>query len=210
MPVIGITGGVATGKSTVAALFRERGAVVFSADEAAREVVQLGSPILRTIAEAFGPQYLLPSGELDRAKMGALVFSDPEARGRLESITHPAILQLLQEQIAEARRTQPGALITVEAPLLYEAGMDDWFDKVVVVAAPEETQLARLLARTGMTEEEARRRIASQMPLGEKEARADYVVHNDGDRAAAANQVDGILESLAASVVSQVDSSQPR
>jgi dephospho-CoA kinase len=196
MPVIGITGGLATGKSTVAALFRERGAVVFSADEAAREVVQPGSAVLQAIAETFGPQYLLPSGELDRSAMGALVFSDPEALRRLESITHPAIQQRLREQVDKAKRSNPEAVIAVEVPLLYEAGMEEWFDKVVVVKASEETQLARLMNRNALSEREARRRIASQMPLAEKVGRADIVVHNDGDAAVTASQVGRIMAAL--------------
>jgi dephospho-CoA kinase len=196
MPIIGITGGLATGKSTVAALFRERGAVVLSADEAAREVVRPGSPVLRSIEEAFGQKYVLPSGELDRAKMGALVFSDPDARIRLEALTHPAILERLRNQVEEVQRSDPYALVIVEAPLLYEAGMEDWFDKVVVVVADEKTQIARLMQRDGMTEDEARRRIAAQMPLAEKIAKADHVVHNDSGLDTLDSAVDRILHSL--------------
>jgi dephospho-CoA kinase len=190
MPAIGITGGLATGKSLVAGLLRERGAVTFSADEAARAVVAPGSPILRRIAATFGPEYLLPDGSLDRAKLGARVFDDPDARHTLESLTHPPILEHLRSQMDAARRAgPPDAVIAVEVPLLFEAGMEDWFDKVVVVACSERAQVARLAARDGLSAEEARRRIAAQMPLAEKIARADYVVWNEAAKEEIRSQV---------------------
>jgi len=193
MPTIGITGGVATGKSAVAALFHRKGAVVFSADEAARDVLAPGSPALQQVVETFGPDYLLPDGRLDRARLGARVFSDPAARRALEAITHPRILALLRAQIEATRQQDPDALIIVEAPLLYEAGMAGWFDRIVVVAASEPTQIERLRARDGLTEEEARRRIAAQMPLAEKIARADDVIWNEGALADLESPVEAIL-----------------
>ena len=189
MPVIGITGGIATGKSLVAASFRKQGAVVFSADEAAREVVRPGSLALQQIADAFGPGFLHPDGSLDRAALGRLIFASPEARHRLDQITHPPILERLRSQIQEAQAQPPAlsslsthairTLIAVETPLLYEAGMENWFDHIVVVAVPEATQIARLCQRDRCSPEEARLRIAAQMPLAEKLARADYVLWNN-------------------------------
>jgi dephospho-CoA kinase len=192
MPLIGITGGLATGKSTVTDLFRKHGALVLSADEAARAVSTPGSPVLDKIAEAFGPQFIRADGDLDRAALGAHVFSHPEARHTLDQITHPAILRLLQEQIARARESQPEAVIAVEVPLLYEARMEDWFDEVIVVAIPEDLQMERLCHRSGLTPEEARVRIAAQMPLAEKTARADTILWNTGSIEETARQVDDV------------------
>ena len=181
MPLIGITGGIGTGKSTAAEIFRELGAVTFSADEAAREVLKPGSEGLTEVIAAFGPQVIGPDGALDRARLAEIVFADSDARDRLEKITHPRILKRLRAQIDRSRqRNPPGAVIAVEAPLLFEAGMEDWFDHIVVVTAPEDTQIARLRARSNLTEDEARARIRAQMPLTEKAGRAHHVIGNDG------------------------------
>jgi len=195
---IGITGGVATGKSTVATLFRKRGATVFSADEAAREVVQPGSSALDAIAKAFGREILLPDGPLDRAALGRRVFADPEARATLERITHPLILERLRAQIDSARAALgPDATIAVEVPLLYEAGMEDWFDHVIVVACAPAVQMERLRARSGLSEEEAQRQIAAQLPLDEKVRRAHITIWNDGNEADLANAVESVWNRLA-------------
>ncbi len=182
MLTIGITGGVATGKSTVATLFRQHGATVLSADEAAREVTAPGSPVLAQIASAsaFGHEYILPDGSLDRAALGQRVFSKSEDRAALEAITHPAILQRLHEQIEAARAVlPPNSVIAVEVPLLYEAGMESWFDRVVVAACSEPVQLSRLQSRGNLSEEEARLRTGTQMPLAEKISRAHYTLWNN-------------------------------
>src|SRR5947208_267221 len=145
MPLIGLTGGVATGKSTVAEMLRKRGAVVISADEAARRVVEPGAPTLQEVSERFGSQYLREDGSLDRARLAERVFNDPSARKELESITHPAIRRLVSEQIAYARaNTPPETVIVVEVPLLYEVGMEGEFDAVVVVGSSEESSIRRM------------------------------------------------------------------
>ncbi len=186
MPVIGITGGLATGKSLITDLFRAQGATTFSADEAARAVVLPGSPALEAIVAAFGPEMLQPDGSLDRAALGRRIFADADARARLNAIVHPPTLRLLRAQIEAARQTlPPDAILAVEVPLLYETQMEDWFDGIVVVSAAEETQIARLRARNGLDEAEARRRLAAQWPLAEKVARADFVLENNGSRAEA-------------------------
>jgi dephospho-CoA kinase len=190
MLVVGITGGIGTGKSTVTALFRQCGAATYSADEAAREVVVPGSLGLAEITSAFGTEVLLPDGHLNRRRLGEIVFSDPDARRRLEAITHPRIRERMREWITQTQKASPpDAVLLLEVPLLYEGGLETWFDRVVVVTAPESSQISRLLAREGMTEEQARRRIAAQMPLSEKEARADLVLPNDGDLDALSNRV---------------------
>lgn len=192
--VIGITGGPATGKSTVTGLFRHYGAVTFSADEASRAVTGPGSPALRCIAAEFGGEYFRPDGSLDRHRLGALVFGDAGARRRLEALTHPYILRLLRSQIEAVREDYPhDTTVAVEMPLLFEAGLEGWFDSVVVVAASEETQVRRLQERDGLDETDARRRLAAQMPLQAKTARANHVIWNDGRPAEAASQVRQIL-----------------
>lgn len=197
MPSIGITGGLATGKSMVASLFRELGAIVFSADEIAREVLAPGTPALQEIVVRFGPEMLRPDGTLDRARLGALIFANPEARRALEAITHPRILALMKERIQSAlNKHGRDALIAAEVPLLYEVGMEDWFDAILVVAASEQTQIDRLRVRDGLSEAEARQRIACQMPLTEKIARADYVVWNEGDQKQLAEKVKAVWREL--------------
>src|SRR5436190_4311319 len=133
MPVIGITGGIATGKSTVAKMFAELGATVFSADEAARAVTSPASPALQEIARTFGPEFIQADGSLDRSALGYHVFHDPAARQKLEAITHPRIRELLRQHIDGALSAKPDAVVAVEVPLLYEGDMQDWFDAVVVV-----------------------------------------------------------------------------
>lgn len=182
MPTIGVTGGIATGKSTVTALMRQLGAVVFSADEVAREVLAPGRPELAQVVERFGGTVLRPDGSLDRKALGDIVFGDPGARADLENLTHPPILDALRRRVAEAiRRHGPKKLVVVEVPLLYEAGMEDWFDEVVVVSASETSQVERIRRRDGLDHHEALARVRAQMPLAEKVRRADVVIVNDGD-----------------------------
>lgn len=193
--VIGITGGLATGKSAVTRLFRARGITVFSADEAARAI--LTEPVRKSIAEAFGPEVLRPDGSLDRARLGALVFADPEARERLNHLTHPPILRLLRAQIESAcKDLPPGSIVAVEVPLLYEIELSGWFDSVLVVSASESVQRTRLQSRNRLDSEEANRRIRAQWPLQEKEARADYVITNNGTCAELERAVDALIVRL--------------
>ena len=181
MPVVGLTGGIATGKSAVAGELQRLGAVVLSADAAAREVTAPGGPAMPGIVARYGSDVLRPDGSLDRAALAARVFADVEERRALEELTHPHILRLLRERIDAALHAQPDAIVVVEAPLLYEAGMRPWFDVVVVVAASEETQVSRLCRLRDMSHEEALARIRAQWPLPEKVADADYTVWNDDD-----------------------------
>lgn len=186
--VLGITGGIACGKSTVTALFGKLGAVVVSADQLAREAVVPGSATLQALTERFGRSILLPDGTLDRAALAARVFSDPQARADLNRITHPAIAALAEERLATLRDRRP-SLVVYEAPLLFEAGAERRVDAVLVVSAGEEQQMARLMARDGLSEGEARARIAAQLPLAEKVRRVDFVIDNSGPEEATARQV---------------------
>ncbi len=177
MRVVGLTGGIATGKSTFAAALRALGVPVVDADALARAVVAPGAPALREIARAFGPDVLDATGELDRKKLGAIVFADPEARRRLEAITHPAIRQAM---LAETARLAAAGhdLAFYDTPLLYEVGLDAVLDCVVVVWAPRDVQRARVVRRDGVSPADADARLAAQLPIDEKAARADFVVDN--------------------------------
>ena len=174
--MIGLTGGIGSGKSTVAGMFRELGADMIDADELAREVVARRQPALREIATAFGQAVLLPDGSLDRPKLASIVFQDEAARATLNAITHPRIRERMRTEV-EARRDHPGLLV-LDIPLLFESDPHEEVEAVVVVWVDRLTQLRRLVERDGFTLEEAGRRIAAQMPLDEKRARADHVIDN--------------------------------
>jgi dephospho-CoA kinase len=186
--LIGLTGGVATGKSTVARLLAARGAVIVDADQLAREAVEPGSPALAEIAAEFGPAALRPDGALDRPAVAALVFADAGRRRRLEAITHPRIQALMADRIVAALGTQ-SPLVVADIPLLYENGRDAMFEGVMVVWCDRATQLARLVTRDGLDPAEAERRLAAQMPADEKRARATWVIDNNGSEADTAAQV---------------------
>lgn len=179
MRIIGLTGGIASGKSTVASLFEKLGAPVVDADQLAREVVQPGGEALEKIAEAFGRGVLNPDGTLNRAALGEIVFADPEARRTLEGITHPAIKKLAQEKLARLKEAGVETAFYV-APLLIEAGAVSRVNEVWVVYLDRETQVARLMARDGLSREAALARIASQMPMEEKKRHARVVIDNRG------------------------------
>jgi len=176
---VGLTGGIASGKSTVAAMLAELGAVVIDADALAREVVARGTPGLTAVVDEFGDELLGPDGELDRPGMGRLVFNDDRARKRLEAIVHPLVL----ERIVELEgHTPPGAVVVHDIPLLAESGRADTFDAVVVVDAPPELQVERMTGDRGWSEEDARSRIRSQASRTDRLAIATHVIENTGTR----------------------------
>ena len=181
--VIGLTGGIASGKSTVGKIFTSLGVTVIDADQLSRDAVAPGTSGLAELVGLFGAEYLTPEGILDRAKLGVLVFREPSARKALEAITHPRIRQLYEERVQEARNTTT-PYILYEAALLVELGLYAGMDKLIVVAANPELQTTRVMKRNGITEEEARSRIASQYPLAKKLDVADYVIFNDNNREA--------------------------
>ncbi len=197
LKVFGLTGGIGSGKSTVAALLRERGVPVVDADELAREAVAPGSDGLAQVVDAFGGELLGPDGALDRKQLAARVFSDEAARKRLNGITHPIVRRLSQERFA-ALGEAGVPLAAYDVPLLFEVGLDAVLRPVVLVAVSESTQVERVLSRGGLTEDEARARIAAQLPLAAKKERADHVLHNDGTLAELAAQVDALLPLLRA------------
>lgn len=177
--VIGLTGGIATGKSSVARFFEEQGAPVIDADMLSREAVSPGSRALKSIETEFGPGILLPDGGLDRKRLGRLVFADAAKRRWLEEIIHPEIKRLAEERIALAAKSGYRVLFYV-APLLIESGVSDRVDEIWVVTVRPEVQLARLMARDSLGREEAGRIISSQMPLAEKESHGRVVIDNSG------------------------------
>lgn len=190
MRVLGLTGGIGSGKSMVARLFAQLGAVVIDADQLAREVVEPGQPALQEIAATFGPDMILPDGRLDRPRLGGIIFADPGKRARLDAITHPRIRTRMDELI-KLRRSGTGVLI-VDIPLLYENQRTDSVEKVIVVWVDPQTQLARIRQRDGLSDEAARQRITAQMPLDAKRARADHVIDNRGSRDETLRQVEAI------------------
>jgi len=193
--VVGLTGGIATGKSTVGELLRARGVPVIDADVVARQVVAAGEPALAAIVERFGEEVLDTQGELDRAAMRARIARDPEARKGLEAITHPAILQSIADQLSElAAGGVP--LAVVEAALMVETGSYRMYGDLVVVTTDASVQLHRVMARDEMTEEGARALIATQLPLADKEAVATHLIRNTGTLEALEARVDEVLASL--------------
>jgi dephospho-CoA kinase len=178
--LVGLTGGIASGKSVVAARFAEHGAVVVDADQIARQVVEPGTPALARIAEEFGPDVIAPDGTLDRAALGAQVFADAHKLATLNGITHPAIRELSRRRFAEAAEADPDAIVVYDVPLLTDARAKDEFDIVVVVSAPEAERIERMVSLRGMSVEEATRRIRSQVPEERRRALADIIVESGG------------------------------
>jgi dephospho-CoA kinase len=195
MRLVGLTGGIATGKSTFAGALRELGVPVVDADRLAREAVRRGGPVLEAIVREFGPQALGADGELDRKRMADLVFADAGARARLEAIVHPAVRAELQRETAGLAAAGHD-LAFYDVPLLYERGRELEFECVVLVFAPPEAQRARLAARDGFSPAEAEARLAAQMPIEAKARRADVVVVNDGDLAALRAKAAPLLRDL--------------
>ena len=192
MHLFGLTGGIASGKSAVAARVRERGVPVIDADELAREAVAPGTTGLDAIVERFGRDVLLENGSLDRKKLAAIVFGDEEKRKALNAIVHPHVTTLTFKE-ASRLRDEGEALACYEAALIVENGVAAAFRPLVVVSAPEELQVARAIARDGSTPEEARARIRAQMPLAEKVAVADFVIENTGSLDELARRTDEVL-----------------
>jgi dephospho-CoA kinase len=183
---IGLTGGIGSGKSTVAALLAERGALVVDADRIARQVVEPGTPGLAAVVAEFGEEVLAPDGSLDRPALASVVFADPAARARLDAVVHP----LVRARSAEVVATAPAdAVVVNDVPLLVETGQAGSYDLVLVVEADPATRVQRLVAR-GLTADDARARIASQATDEQRRAVADVVLRNDGDRAELAAQVE--------------------
>ena len=195
MVVFGLTGGIASGKSTVAKRIRARGIPVIDADVLAREVVARGTDGFEAIVTAFGEQVVGPDGELDRKKLGATVFADANARKILNGIVHPRIFARSSDRIRELG-AEGRAVVCYEAALLVENGMSEAFRPLVVVAVPLTVQVDRVMSRDGLNRVEAMARIAAQLPLAEKVAMADYVVDNSGTLSELEMRTDGVIDAI--------------
>ena len=196
MILIGLTGSVATGKSTVAKMFKKCGAIVIDADELAREVVQPGKPAWREIVRTFGRRILNLDRTIDRHALGAIVFHDKKKLRHLERIIHPRVAREQIRLTKQAAKNDPKAVVIYDVPLLFEAGIDKRVDKTVVVADTRKTQIMRLKNRNGLTRAEALRRIRSQMPLAMKRLRADYILDGTKNRASLSRDISRLFEDL--------------
>jgi dephospho-CoA kinase len=196
--LVGLTGGIATGKSTVSEILRQLGCEIIDADRLARDVVEPKQPAWKQIVAEFGGGIVTAEGALDRKKLGAIVFADPERRKRLEAITHPAIRARFQARLDELAAQGFAGIVVFDAPVMIESGNYKNMDRLVVVVTDDATQAARLQERDGTDEAEGRRKIASQMPLAEKAKLADYVIDNSGDREATAAEVRRVFAALMA------------
>jgi dephospho-CoA kinase len=192
---IAITGGAGTGKSTVARMFKELGAEVLDADQAARDAVAVGAPAWAELRRLYGDEFFNPDGTLNRSRLAQSVFAHPEERRRLDGLIHPRVEAELKARVAELEG-RGARLVLVEVPLLFETGREAAFDRVIVVAAPEADQIRRLRGRDGRGEAEIRGILAAQWPLADKLARADYVVDNGGELCRTEHQVKNIWGNL--------------
>lgn len=194
--LLGLTGGIASGKSTVSQLLVKYGALLVDADQVARDVVEPGQPALAQIASQFGQAVLNEDGSLNRSALGAIVFSDKEKRAALESITHPAIRSQMKATFETYEREQPDALVIADIPLLYETKQVHLYEGIIVVYVPRVLQVERLMKRNGLTEQEAISRIQIQMDIEEKRKLADYVIDNSGGLEQTEQQIVELLQRL--------------
>ncbi|MEC1733489.1 dephospho-CoA kinase [Bacillus mojavensis] len=190
--VIGLTGGIASGKSTVANMLIDKGITVIDADIIAKQVVEKGMPAYRQIIDEFGEDILLENGDIDRRKLGAIVFTNEQKRLALNSIVHPAVREEMLKRRDESIANQE-TFVVLDIPLLFESKLESLVDKIIVVSVTKELQLERLIKRNQLTEEEALSRIRSQMPLEEKVSRADDVIDNSGTLEETKQQLEEIL-----------------
>lgn len=194
--LLGLTGGIASGKSTVSQLLVKHGALLVDADQVARDVVEPGQPALAEIVSYFGQAVLNENGTLNRAALGEIVFSNKEKLHKLESITHPAIRARMKETFERYKKEQPEAIIIADIPLLYETNQAHLYEGVIVVYVPYEVQINRLMNRNGLTEEAAISRMKLQMDLEEKARLADYIIDNSGTLDETEEQIIALLQRL--------------
>lgn len=209
MDVIGLTGGIAAGKSTVAARLAEHGAVILDADILAREAVSIGSPGLGAVVARFGPGVLAADGTLDRAALGAIIFADATARADLNAIVHPEVRRLYRERLAAIAAAQPDAIVVYDVPLLVESRSTAEFSPIVVVHAPADLRVERLVAIRGMDPASARERVAAQASDEERLAVADVVIDTSGTLESTLRQVDALWDRLVAERAARTGVSDP-
>jgi len=196
MASFGLTGGIASGKSTVAGMFQQFGAKIIDADELAHELIRAGSPTFGELVSHFGTGILDAAGQVNRKRLGEIVFADAGERAALNAIIHPAIMARRLELIQGCEKADPHAVVISDAALIYEAHIEGYFAKVIVAWCRSEQQLARLMAKTGLARQEAERRIGAQMPGDEKRRRADYVIDCSGSLEETQRQVAALYPEL--------------
>lgn len=193
---VGLTGGIATGKSTVGQMLVELGCHLIDADRITRNLFEPGQPVHAAVVQAFGNGILGPDGTINRQALGEIVFKDPQARARLNSLVHPAVIQRQKEWLENLEASDPHAIGIVDAALMIEVGTYKNYDKVIVVTCSPEEQKRRLRGRTNLSEEQIEARIRSQMPMAEKIKHADYVIVNSGDLARTRAHVERVFRQL--------------
>jgi len=192
----GLTGGIASGKSTVARFLEALGARVIDADRIGHDLLLASNPVHHKVVAHFGREILKPDGEIDRGRLGSIVFADPQKLGELNSIVHPSLIAHIEEAAKELRAWHPRGVIVVDAALIYEAGVAGRFAKVLVTWCRPEQQIARLMDKTGLSRQDALGRIASQIPAEEKRRRADYVIDCSGSLEETRTQVEALYPEL--------------
>ena len=194
----GLTGGIGSGKSTVAKLFAARGAATIDSDEIGRGMMQPGNVVYDRIVSGFGPEVLLPDGQLNRAKIAEIVFNDPDRLKHLNAIVHAPVLREIDRQMFAQRQKNPNAIVVVESAVLFEAGQNRRFDKMVVAWCRPEQQIERFRAKSGVSPEDVERRMAAQMPGDEKKRLADFVIDTSGTLEETERQVEEVFAKLQA------------
>ena len=196
MKIIGLTGGIACGKSTVSQMLMEFGVPVIDADVVYKNLSSKGNPVWEAVYEAFGKEYFLSDGEIDRRKLGEHIFSDSLAREKLNHVTHPLVKAEMVRELRQKEKEQNPSLVILDVPLLFESKWDQWIDEVWVVAIPEQMQLERLMLRDNLSYEQALSRIHSQMSLELKKEQSDVVIDNSGSMQQTRWQVQDLLKEL--------------
>ena len=197
MKVIGLTGGIGSGKSTVSAYLKEQGYLILDADQIAHDITKKGSPVLQKIADAFGADMLDAEGNLQRKKLAAVAFSTPENKTKLESLTTAEVVRLISEDVAQLRKTKDYDIIFIDAPLLFEAGVDRLTDLVWMVSADEEIRIERVMNRDQISRTDVLQRIANQMSNEEKIRRSQEIIDNSSGKEELYRQVKALLEKYA-------------
>lgn len=192
---LGLTGGIATGKSTADEFFKKRNIPIIDLDQIAHELMIKGNVSYKVIVAYFGKEILADNGEIDRKKLGAIVFNDKNQLKRLNELTHPLILNNMEEKITQYQN-QAVPLVVLDIPLLFEDNLTHYCDATLLITAPFQLELDRLMARNNLSEEDAQKRIASQMPLSDKEKLADYVIENTGTVNDLENNLSSLLEEI--------------
>ena len=195
---VGLTGGIATGKSTVGAMFVRFGCHLIDSDQITHSLFEPGHSVYKAVVSAFGGHILAPDGTIDRRILGGIVFNEPRARARLNSLVHPAVIQRQQEWLKEMESQDPEAIAIVDAALMIEVGTYKNYDKIIVVTCNPETQKERLRARTSLSEDQIEARIRSQMPMEEKVKYADFVIDSSGSMRATQERVEEVYRQLRA------------